>query len=145
MKQDFQKDLKEGEDYQEFVTNILFIKLKLPILCYNHKEDQLKYGENPQGIEIKFDRMLEKTGNVYIETATLGHPLDGIYKENDESWLFIIGNYDKFYMFSRKTLIRMHVSGKFRQVENKYNSSSGFLLSGEDALEWCEKRIVINE
>lgn len=144
MKQDFDEDLKQGEQYQEFVSDMLFIHLKLAIFCYNNATNQLKIGENPQGIEIKFDRKLEKTGNVYIETETYGH-VDGIYKINCNSWLWVIGNYHKFYIFSRKTLQKMHKSGKFRQVINKYDSSSGFLINETEALEWSEKVIKVQE
>lgn len=123
---------------------MLFIELKLPIFCYNNKEDQLTHGENPQGWEIKFDRMYSSTGNIYIETETYGH-IDGIYKKNCNSWIWVIGNYDRFFIFSRKTLQKMHQSGKFRQVVNKYDSSSGFLISDAEAREYAEKVIEVSK
>ena len=57
------------------------------------------YAENGKGA----------TGNIYIETAEKAIPREGPYVQSgiyrdDESWLYGIGDYSKFYIFGKKCL-----------------------------------------
>ena len=77
--------------------------------CTSYR-DQLRIGENLLGLEIKFDRKVRETGNLYIETEER-HPkspsthmrASGIFRD-DQSWLYGIGDHDRFYIFSKRHL-----------------------------------------
>lgn len=100
MDEQYAKDLEDGQVYQDFIS------LQLGISNFSSKHNQLKIGENAIGIEIKYDRMLEKTGNIWIETEQRS---DKSYNWspggiccNDNSWAFLIGNYEIAFVFIKK-------------------------------------------
>jgi hypothetical protein len=108
------------------------------------KKFQYSTGENLQGIEIKFDDKMNTTGNVYIETMEKSDPNNlkyiesGIFR-NDQSWLYLIGNYSVIYIFSKKHLQLMHDSNKYRKVTTA--TSIGFLVPILDAEKYCAYKI----
>ena len=101
----YSPNLEAARQYQDFIASSL---LPRGIIIQNiqSKNGQL-FGENLLGLEIKFDREFERTRNLYIETAEKSHPDNpkfvpsGIYR-NDNSWLYGIGNYQEFFIFTKK-------------------------------------------
>lgn len=133
----FEKDKDDGEEYQDFVAIELWTR-GIAVHFNGSKKYQLEMGESPSGIEIKYDRLLEQTGNVFIETESLSKDgkrwvRGGITKE-DNAWLYCIGNRKELYIFGKKQLQMMADKlGWFIQkgyVEKKVTpTAKGFIIT----------------
>ena len=139
----YNEKLKIGLEFQDRVTMELY-KRGIVLVGYSSNKYQNEYGENILGAEIKRDGMFRETGNLYIEIAEKSHPdkenftPSGIYRD-DNSWLFIIGDENTFYIFVNKYL---------RWLEKKYQkkiktTSKGFLMPLKDADKYCIRKIQI--
>lgn len=99
--------MEEAWKYQDFITQQLF-KIGISVNAYQSVNYQMEYGESASGIEIKNDRKMAESGNVYIEfrqTSIRGSDLqDSGIKQHDTSWLYVIGNYEEFYIFAKNQL-----------------------------------------
>jgi len=143
----YKEKFEQGKEYQDFVIDILIQELGLPLAIYNSKKYQWKHGENKQGVEIKFDDKYKTTGNLYIELSekadenNLNYIDSGIMRD-DNTWLYLIGNYEIIYIFTKKMLKGLYSSGKFlREVE--IPTSRGYLLEKSNAEKYAAKIIVI--
>jgi len=138
--------LEKGLQFQDFITDILIKELGISLSTYSSQKYQNLKGENKQGFEIKFDDKYKDTGNVYIEVAEKSNPLNenfissGIYR-NDNTWLYLIGNYKEIFIFSKKHLKLMYESKKYKEVI--ISTSKGMLIKKEDAEKYCIKKITI--
>ncbi|MFY8248365.1 MAG: hypothetical protein ACOVJ5_01550 [Gloeomargaritales cyanobacterium] len=147
MTQNYKLMLEKGLQFQDFVTDILIKELGISLSSYSSREYQNVKGENKQGFEIKFDDKYIITGNLYIEISekanenNLKYIDSGIFR-NDNTWLYIIGNYNELFIFSKKYLILMYESKKYREVETP--TSRGILINKKDAEKYCIKKILIN-
>ncbi len=165
MNKQYEDDFQAGSKFEDFVCDELF-KRGLTVVCYQSREYQFKVGENRAGIEIKFDRNYHKTGNCYIETeertnTAYNWTKGGIFRK-DNSWLYIVGNYQNIFIFSKKQLqdlyfkIKKDVAYKGgRLVSPSHGTSLGFVIDMEFAKghfvlleittdkEWDGKREVI--
>ena len=127
---DYNKDFQAALEFQDFVMEEM-CKLGFPMLMYSSLKKQLA-GENTNGIEIKYDRKFRETGNFYITVAAKAtsdsnwHPC-GITKQ-DNSWLYLIGDYDDFYIFSKQQLFNIFVTGEIKTIINNEGTNRGFLL-----------------
>lgn len=136
----YKEKFEQGLEYQDFVAVELIEQLGIPLSFFGSKKYQYNKGENKQGIEIKFDNNLEVTGNLFIEFAEKSNADNsefipsGILRK-DNTWLYLIGNYNEIFIFDIKTLRRMYVSKKHKEVE--IPTSKGFLLKRETAEEWA--------
>ena len=139
----YKEKLDQGLMYQDFVVEKLYDH-GLPIISYSSKKYQIMIGENKAGLEIKNDDKFRNTGNFYIEIAEKSNPqkphyvMSGIYR-NDNTWLYLIGDYQDIYIFGKKHLIQMHQTGLYRKVE--IPTSKGFLLPLSDAEKYAVKII----
>lgn len=131
---EYYKDkLQQGLYYQDFVMEQLY-KAGIPLLSYSSKEYQHLVGENMAGIEIKNDTRYKETGNIYIETSEKSNELNefyvpsGIYR-NDNTWLYLIGDFKTIFVFSKKQLILLDKSSKLTKIVKRNPATSkGFLL-----------------
>ena len=93
--------LEKGRIFQDYILFDLN-KRGISFSNYTSKKFQYKVGENTAGIEIKHDMMFRKTNNLFIEIKTKcrnGSWLkSGIYR-NDNTWLFLIGDKLKYWIF----------------------------------------------
>lgn len=125
--------LEVGWRYQDFISRRLY---EFGLVCIPHqsRDYQLKYGESMNGIEIKFDRQLKDTGNIYIEIESKSTYYSnkwcpsGAYSQ-DNSYLYVIGNYEVAYLFAKNQLRDLYErkKDKIRLVETE--NSKGFLLT----------------
>jgi hypothetical protein len=141
----YKEMLNKGLHYQDFVIEQLY-KIGLPIISYSSKEYQNMIGENKAGIEIKLDQKFRDTGNFYIEYAEKSNQNNQYYVDsgilrNDNTWLYLIGDYKTIYVFSKKQLILLLNSNKVKKVETK--TSKGILLSKDVSQKYCIKEIII--
>jgi len=145
MTENYKLMFKKGLEFQDFVTDILIKEIGISLSSYSSVKYQNLKGENKQGIEIKFDDKYKDTGNIYIEIAEKSNPINknyvnsGIFR-NDNTWLYLIGNYDEIYIFSKKHLILMYNSKKYREVITV--TSKGFLVNKKDADNYCVKKLT---
>lgn len=141
----YKQMLEKGQHYQDFVVEQLY-KIGLPIISYSSKEFQSLIGENKAGIEIKLDQNFRKTNNFYIEYEeksnenNLNFIKSGILR-NDNTWLYLIGDYETIYIFSKKQLILLLNSDTLKKVETK--TSKGILLPISLSEKYCIKMIDV--
>ena len=138
----YKEKLEQGLYFQDYVVELLY-KNGIPIISYSSKQYQNMIGENKAGLEIKNDQHFRKTGNLYIETAEKSNAANkefvpsGIYR-NDNTWLYLIGDREKVFVFGKRQLISLHKKNKYRTVET--STSRGFLLPIEDAEKYYSLR-----
>ena len=126
----YNEKLQEGLEFQDIVTKALY-SMGIIVVGYASRCFQAKYGENMLGAEIKRDGRFRDTGNIYIEIKEKAHPGNdeyvdsGIYRE-DNSWLYIIGDEKKAWIFSIKYLRWLHKSKPYQAM--KIPTSCGFLM-----------------
>lgn len=100
------EELEDTLKYQDFITIQLhkrgWVVNQLASKFYN-----VTYGESISGIEIKQDKKLKETNNLYIETAEKHNAKEFVpsgVNRNDNTILWCIGNYDVAYILSKKQL-----------------------------------------
>jgi hypothetical protein len=130
--------IESGAQFQDFVVSVCWQTIGLAIVQYSSKLYQQTVGESRTGAEIKNDRNFCTSGNLYIELMEKAEPREGPYamsgiNRTDNSWLFIIGDYDTIFIFAKSILLGLYRTGKYREVENKTKTSRAFLLPVEDA------------
>jgi hypothetical protein len=144
--------LETGNMFQDFVC-LQLAKYNIILQNMNSRKYQYDVGENLQGFEIKYDSRCtgdngkRATNRLSIEIAEKTHPNNpyfiksGIYR-NDNSWLYIQGNYMMFWIFPKKILQWLHESGRYKEEE--LPTVRKFYMPLSDADKYCVKKIVIN-
>jgi hypothetical protein len=139
-----------GNEFQDFVCMEL-AKQNIILQNINSKKFQFEVGENLQGFEIKYDSRCTgdngtvATNRLSIEIAekTRAENSDfipsGIYR-NDNSWLYIQGNYMNFWIFSKNLLQKLHNSGRYE--ESELPTVKKFYLPIADADKYCSKKVT---
>jgi hypothetical protein len=131
-----------GLKFESFIMDWFSDNKKISLSHYTTKYEQIHKGENRQGVEIKNDQMFKKTGNLFISVERdygyVSYP-SGIFK--GQSWLYVIGDEDCFYIFSTKQLKQIYISGGFKLFNGfrtpKGGVDKGFLLSKTFADKYC--------
>lgn len=124
--------------YQDFVIDVSFHTVGLTIVQYASKTYQHAIGESRTGVEIKFDEKYRDTGNLFIEIAEKAKPRPGPYVPSgiylsDNTWLYVIGDYDTVFYFSKRLLQQLHKSGRYPLREIATRTAQGFCLPEIDA------------
>jgi hypothetical protein len=128
--------------YQDFVVDLLWNTIGLAVVCYSSKAYQQAVGESRTGVEIKHDEKFSKTGNLWIEVAEKAKPrpgpyaASGIYRD-DNSWLYVSGNYNTVFVFPKRLLQALAKSGRYKILENNTGTSQGYLLPEADARKYA--------
>lgn len=136
-----------GLEFQDFVC-VLLAKHGIILQNIVSKKHQIDTGENLQGFEIKLDTRWTDTGRLSIEIAEKSSATrkefvpSGIYR-NDNSWLYIQGNYDGLFIFPKKTLILLHKTQRF--PEKEMPTIKTFYLPELDAHKYCARFICPNK
>lgn len=140
----YEEKFQASLQYQDFVSDQLRKKYGIILGIYSSYEYQIQFGESASGIEVKYDRRMAETGNIYIETHEKTRPENpefvksGIYRE-DGTWAWLIGDYEKAFLFAKNQLIHLHQQTQFyemrhiKEVENP--TSKGILLPAKVAIE----------
>jgi hypothetical protein len=132
--EDYRKNkIESGLLYQDFIVDLMLQVLRFPVTIYSSRLYQTTVGEGPAGVEIKHDEKYAKTGNLWIEVSEKARPRAGDYFpsgifRDDNSWLYIIGNYDIVFVFTKVLLQAFATSGRFQIIPNLTGTSKGFLL-----------------
>ena len=146
----YEQKLALGQEYQDFIADQLWELYRWRIQNYTSQQYQLKKGENPQGVEIKHDTLMNKTGNLYIEISECNDPgrphvPSGIYTEH--SIWYLIGDYQRAFLFETKTLQDIHKQCIYDVIKIDRTTSRGFLLPVNDVRKhnWMIEEIVFNK
>tara|TARA_B100000519_G_scaffold24189_1_gene17104 strand:+ start:1530 stop:1982 length:453 start_codon:yes stop_codon:yes gene_type:complete len=127
--------LQEGKKYELFIKEQLYKQKNFNLNLFKSKLDQYNIGESLEGIEIKFDNRMKYTENVYIEfeektNSNNENWINSGILRNDNTHSWIIGNYNKAYIFWKIALQQIFKNKKYlKEVETK--TSKGFLLNKE--------------
>ena len=101
-------ELEESLMYQDFIADELLTQLGWCINLYTSRQYQYNKGESRAGVEIKYDKKMATTGNLYIET----HERHDVNKEfvasginrQDNTIFWCIGDTRKAYIFVKHQL-----------------------------------------
>tara|TARA_R110002124_G_scaffold306_1_gene1219 strand:- start:807 stop:1265 length:459 start_codon:yes stop_codon:yes gene_type:complete len=141
-----EKQLK-GLKFESFIMDWFSGNKKINLSHYTTYDEQIHKGENRQGIEIKNDQMFKRTGNLFISVSRdYGYVeyCSGICK--GQSWLYVIGDEEEFYIFSTKQLVQFYkeqtpkIFNGFTSPKN--GTEKGFLLSKKQAESLCVEKIT---
>tara|TARA_R110000744_G_scaffold152852_1_gene267119 strand:- start:807 stop:1265 length:459 start_codon:yes stop_codon:yes gene_type:complete len=141
-----EKQLK-GLKFESFIMDWFSENKKINLSHYTTYDEQIHKGENRQGIEIKNDQMFKRTGNLFISVSRdYGYVeyCSGICK--GQSWLYVIGDEEEFYIFSTKQLVQFYkeqtpkIFNGFTSPKN--GTEKGFLLSKKQAESLCVEKIT---
>lgn len=141
--------IESGQLYQDFIIDVFSNRLGMPISVYGSRAYQLTVGESRQGVEIKHDEKYSTTGNLWIELSEKARPRPGDYAasgihRDDNTWLYVIGNYDTVFVFAKNILVLMSKSGRYHKLENGTKTSWGYLLPDEDARKYAARILTPN-
>lgn len=145
----YKNRLEAGQLYQDFVVDCCWDLLGLAIVQYASREYQRSVGESRTGAEIKYDQKFSTTGNLWIELGEKARPRGGDYVESginrsDNTWLYIIGDYDTVFIFAKRFLKAMAASGRYQHRENNTKTSIAFLLPRIDAEKYAAQILYPN-
>lgn len=126
------EELEEILIYQDFITIQLLKQLGWSLNQLASKRYNIDVGESIAGIEVKNDKRMTDTGNLYIETHERHHGEEfvpsGIDRE-DNTLFWCIGDFDVAYIILKKQLKFLcdnHERFGFRKVETE--TSKGILI-----------------
>ncbi len=139
---------QDGMEYQDFVCERL---ARHHIILQNIASRKFQYevGENLQGFEIKLDNRCLETGQLSIEVAeksAADNPdwvPSGIMRE-DNSWLYLQGNYQIIFIFSKK-LLREYLERKKPEIHKSLGTVQKFYMPLSTAHKWAARVIQGNE
>jgi hypothetical protein len=142
--------LQVGAEFLDFVVIVLH-RFGLYLQPFTSKKYQYNKGESFQGWEIKLDNRFTDTGRLSIEIAektSAGQSSwtpSGIYR-NDNTWLYIQGNYEYFYIFAKSILKLLHarkkLNGEKFYIEEEMPTIKKFYLPLKDAEKYCVYKVV---
>ena len=120
---------EEDLQYQDFVTDKMHELLGWNLNCYASLKWNIEKGESLSRIEIKNDRLMESTKNLYIEIAEKdkngNFVPSGIFRE-DNSIMWWVGNYNQAFLISKRMLKKLYEANIFQEKETP--TSKGFLI-----------------
>ena len=122
-------ELEETYQFQDFVQELLY-KSGMPICCYASKKYNIEKGESIGGVEIKHDKRMKDTGNIYIEFAEKHYQSEryvysGILRK-DNTTFYAIGDFHLVLLLSKEQLLATILSGNFKRVQTE--TSIGYLV-----------------
>jgi len=105
----YKDQLEAAMEYQDFVSDALRRDFGIYLGVYNSRRWQQQKGESAAGVEIKLDTRFSKTKNLYIEVTEKSNANLADYTEsgilrNDGTWLYLIGDYNEAFLFSKRQL-----------------------------------------
>lgn len=145
-KTDYYLNQLETSHRFEVYIDYCFRQRGYDIGLYYGKKQQYSQGETKAGIEIKCDRKLRETGNVYIEyqerMTREGVWVDSGILKPDETKYFLIGTEEEFYILPREALYGLYtrvvlqgeyIPGVKKVREKTHGTSKGFIISSQIA------------
>lgn len=148
------RDLQRGLEYQDYVFDQLRRMDGMPVFlgAYSSVKYQCGKGESPSGLEVKYDAKFRETGRLFIETAEKSYSYQSSFKPSgvmseDNSWLYLIGDYEEAYIFAKNLLrafcVDTNTNIKFKETP----TSQGYVFPLEyvESKCLCAKHIVFQK
>jgi len=141
------ESVDDGIRFQDYVCELL-AREHIIIQNFSSKKYQLTIGENLQGIEIKLDNRCIETQRLSIEIAEKTHAdktdwtNSGIYRD-DNSWLYIQGNFEIVFIFQKNLLQMLHRTNRYKTGET--NTIRKFYLPFAAARKYAGKVIELDD
>ena len=139
-------NILRSQEFESHVYDYFLNKRAISISHYTLLEEQIKKGENRQGIEIKNDQSYEKYGNLYISVKRVYSYAEypsGLYKDNH--WLYVTGIKNNFWIFSTKQLKQYYIKNnpelKKGFTTPKGGTEYGFILTKQQADDMCVEKV----
>lgn len=138
--------LEVGAEFLDFVM-INLRDYGLYLQPFTSRKNQHTVGESLNGWEVKLDNRFIETGRLSIEIAektkasNSAWVASGIYRD-DNTWLYIQGNFEYFYLFSKKWLRMLHKTGRY-QVDERHATVKKFYLPISDADKYSILKVVV--
>lgn len=138
---------REGVEFQDFVCKEL-AKRHVILQNLSSQKYQFSIGENLQGFEIKLDNRCTETGRLSIEVAEKTAAANatfvpsGIFRR-DNSWLYIHGNYQLFFVFARNIL--QLLAGTKRYKFHDLPTIKKFYMPIEDAKKYAALTVDLSD
>ena len=148
----YNENFEKGLQFQDFVINTLIKRQCLVLSPLMSNNAQVYVGETLQGFEIKYDarctgdNKTQATNQLSIEIAEKQvkeneyYVPSGIYRD-DNSWMYIQGNYQQFWIFSKKMLQVLHKTKNYKEASMP--TIKKFYLPLDHADYYCAKKIII--
>lgn len=139
-------EYERGIEFQDFVVEKMASELGIVFTYYQSRKFQFGRGENKQGIETKLDEPSSQTSRLSIEIAEKSRAINpfwipsGIYR-HDNTWLYIQGNYDIFFIFTKNLLKALHKQSKYKEHEEPRDNPTvrAFYMPIKDAKKYAAK------
>ena len=124
---------EEALKFQDFVCDLFLKEIGFVISNYASRYYQFNHGENRQGVEIKLDTRILDTGNVSIEVAEKSRANIKVWTpsgimRNDNTWLYVQGNYDIIFIFGKTFLRKLYAARYKDSVWQPKSTIRTFLL-----------------
>ncbi|MBW3020309.1 hypothetical protein KY334_03355 [Candidatus Woesearchaeota archaeon] len=103
----FKKDLSVGQTIEKKILK--YVRKTYPkayLIDGYHKEYDIFIPEKRKGIEIKYDKKSEKTGNCFIEISSNGKP-SGIMVTKAWLWFIVTGNENELIIIKPETILEI--------------------------------------
>lgn len=141
--------LDEGLTFQGFACIVLQKAGLSTVPLYS--KDYAHLGDTSGGIEIKFDRKLKETGNLWIEVAEKQKDATEWVRSGlnapDGAWLWCIGDHERLVLWSKKRL--QYVVGMAKAGDSRFplsmmetETSIGWLMPWEFARDHADKVLM---
>ena len=123
------EEFEETYQFQDYVEELLYFS-GLPICCYSSKKYNIEKGESIAGVEIKHDKRMKETGNIYIEFAEKHYQdkkyvYSGILRK-DNTTFYAIGDFHLVLLLSKEQLLATILNNNFQRVQTE--TSIGYLV-----------------
>lgn len=142
--------LAEGQEYQDFICDRLMRGYGICVGQYGSRKYQYEVGESASGIEIKYDKRMRETGNVYFEVAEKSNADNAEYVESgvrrkDNTWLYLIGDYSEALMFSKEQVLKSIYATHdgFREKNGIRRRQTATSIGYTFPVEFCKKFLCI--
>jgi hypothetical protein len=136
----YDENLKEAQLFEDHACQKLY-EAGMVVVPYRSRSWQSRYGESRAGVEIKYDKNRNKTGNLFIEIEEKW----GEEAEWKPSGIFgkgvflCIGDYHKIWLIGFNVLKRVYATDAHKDVATK--TARGFLLPvalADKVAEWTD-------
>ena len=130
--------------FQDYAMQLLY-KAGMPICIYGSKKYQIKVGESIGRVEIKHDKVMKTSNNLFIEYAERHDPnkpfvYSGILRD-DNTVFYMIGDYNRTFLLSKPLLISMIQKNNFEKKITQ--TSMAYVIPIEFLENW--KQIILME
>lgn len=141
----FKERLKIGLEKQDKISIEVFKKLGIPLINFASAKYQGNFGENIQGIEIKFINTLPEAFRIEYERRKDEESEwipSGINK-SDRSYMMFLGNDSEAHLFFIKHLKAFIKDPKNKNLLNPGSSPTGkwYTVKKKDIIHLCGKSI----